>query len=37
MKDKDDTNVYCLLSKGVYSVTEESAKEWFDHCGYSSV
>jgi hypothetical protein len=37
MMEKDDTDVYCLLSQAVYSVTEESTKGWFEHSGYSCI
>lgn len=34
MSEKDDADVYILLSNAVWSVTAENAMGWFHHCGY---
>ena len=35
MVGRDDTDVYVLLCKAVYSVTPEDAQHWFLCCGYT--
>lgn len=35
MAEDDDSEVYLLLMRAVFSVTGESAKGWFSHCGYA--
>ena len=34
MSDKDDVEVYVLLSKAVWTITPDDALGWFHHSGY---
>ena len=34
MSDKDDIEVYVLLNKAVWSITNEDVLGWFHHSGY---